>query len=554
MASWFQVRSPLPVLRPSARFGPGTGMSLATRLAVIALLLFVEKISLNFFVNYDGPLSTTRLGTLLNAAQLLGLRFAVSLTALLALFSYVSGSERLIRLNAAARGIHIRASWLILQVMVVVALAPLLWFLGGERGTLLPFPLSVTLLGVLGLTAALAMFMAMAPWTLWVQAVKAVGAPGLFALAAALAATCVIYWSQALWAPTAQLTFELVRHLLAPVIPTLQSDALTRVLSTERFSVEVSDICSGLEGVGLMLAFCGAWLVCFRTEYSFPRALILIPCGVLLIFALNAVRIAALVLIGDSGHPELASYGFHSQAGWIAFNAAACCIAVVSRRVAWLSRSAATEDQAENPTATYLLPLLAILAAGMLAHALSSGFDALDPLRLVAGAVMLGICWRGLTMLRWGFSWRGPLAGACVFALWIAAANVLLMRETMPAALTASPDWARHCWIAARIATSVLVVPIAEELAYRGYLLRRLVASDFEAVAVGKVRGWPLLLSSLVFGVAHGEMWLCGIAAGVIYGSVLIRTERIGEAVAAHATTNALLAAYVLLLNHWELW
>jgi exosortase E/protease (VPEID-CTERM system) len=305
-----------------------------------------------------------------------------------------------------------------------------------------------------------------------------------------------------------------------------------------------------------MLAFCCAWLICFRQEYVFPRALILIPCGLLLIFALNVVRIAALVLIGYSGYPEVARYGFHSQAGWIAFNIAACGIAVASRRIAWLNRTAATRSEAntDNPTAAYLLPLLAILAAGMLARALSSGFDALDSLRLAAGAVMLFVCWRRLAMLSWRFSWRGPLAGMLVFALWILAADVFLPRSTMPAVLIASPDWARYGWIAGRVATSVLVVPIAEELAYRGYLLRRIVAADFDAVSFRAVGAWPLVLSSVAFGLGHGSMWLAGIAAGVIYGIVLIRTERIGEAVVAHATTNGLLAAYVLLLNHWEIW
>jgi exosortase E/protease (VPEID-CTERM system) len=533
-----------------------TRASLAGRLTVVALVLFVEKFILNFFVNFDGPQSTTRLGTIVNAAQLLGLRFVVSFAVLLALFGYVSGSERLAQVNAAARGVAVRMPWLVLQGMLVAGLALLVWFLDGERGTLLPFSITVALLGVLGLAAAMALFTAMAPWTLWLRAGKALGAVGVYALIAALIATCVIYWSQELWAPTARVTFELVRHLLTPIIPTLHSDPVTRVLSTKHFAVEVSDICSGLEGVGLMLAFCCAWLVCFRQEYVFPRALILIPCGLALIFALNVVRIAALVLIGNSGHPEVARYGFHSQAGWIAFNIAACGIALASRRIAWLNRTAATgfEANADNPTAAYLLPLLAILAAGILAHALSSGFDALDSLRLAAGALMLCVFWGRLAMLSWRFSWRGPVAGLLVFALWIAAADVFLPRSTMPATLIASPDWARDGWIAGRVATSVLVVPIAEELAYRGYLLRRIAATDFEAVGFRSVGGWPLLASSLLFGLAHGAMWLAGIAAGAIYGVVLIRTERIGEAVAAHATTNGLLAAYVLLLSHWEIW
>jgi exosortase E/protease (VPEID-CTERM system) len=530
--------------------------SLAGRLTVVALVLFVEKFILNFFVNFDGPQSTTRLGTIVNAAQLLGLRFVVSFAVLLALFGYVSGGERLAQVNAAGRGVAVRAPWLFLQGILVASLAVLLWFLDGERGAILPFSIMVALLAVLGIAAALALFTAMAPWTLWLRAAKALGAVGLYALIAALIATCVIYWSQELWAPTARVTFELVRHLLTPIIPTLHTDPVTRVLSTNHFAVEVSDICSGLEGVGLMLAFCCAWLVCFRQEYVFPRALILIPCGLALIFALNVLRIAALVLIGNSGHPEVARYGFHSQAGWIAFNMAACGMVLASRRVAWLNRTAATgsEANADNPTAAYLLPLLAILAAGILARAVSSGFDALDSLRLAAGTVMLVAFWRRLAMLSWRFSWRGPLAGLLVFVLWIAAAGVLLTRSTMPATLSTSSDWARDAWIAGRVATSVLVVPIAEELAYRGYLLRRIVAADFEAVAFRNVGAWPLLASSVLFGLAHGAMWLAGIAAGAIYGIVLIRTEHMGEAVAAHATTNGLLAAYVLLLSHWEIW
>ena len=38
-------------------------------------------------------------------------------------------------------------------------------------------------------------------------------------------------------------------------------------------------------------------------------------------------------------------------------------------------------------------------------------------------------------------------------------------------------------WVALRTIGSVITVPIAEELAFRGYLLRKLVASDFERVS-----------------------------------------------------------------------
>jgi exosortase E/protease (VPEID-CTERM system) len=321
-------------------------------------------------------------------------------------------------------------------------------------------------------------------------------------------------------------------------------------------------MCSGLEGVGLMLAFCCAWLLYFRDEYRFPRALLLIPGGMLLIFGLNVVRIAVLMLIGDAGYPDVAMYGFHSQAGWIAFNVAACGLIYVSQRTGAFQRTRPNEPAAtgtgnpttDNPTAAYLMPFLTILGVGILIRASSSGFESLYFLRLLAGAAVLALCWPRLSGLDWRFSWRAPAAGALVFVLWVAASSLLAASMPMPAALAAMPATARVLWIMARVAAAVITVPIAEELAYRGYLLRRLQGADFESVPFKAVGIPALVVSAIIFGAAHGSLWLPGIVAGLIYGWLVMRTGRIGEGVAAHATTNALLAAWVLLGNQWQLW
>jgi membrane protease YdiL (CAAX protease family) len=47
---------------------------------------------------------------------------------------------------------------------------------------------------------------------------------------------------------------------------------------------------------------------------------------------------------------------------------------------------------------------------------------------------------------------------------------------------------------------------------------------------------------------------LAGTLAGLIYAVAFLRRGRIGDAVMAHATTNALLAVYVLLGGKWDLW
>ncbi len=534
----------------------GARMSLATRLFIVVLALFAEKFLLNFFVDFDSARAATGFGATVRIAQHWGFRFAVTLAASLALFSYVRSDARLVQINAAARAMPLRPAWLLCHGALLLPLMALSYFLYGVRGAPAPFA-ALAALWVLVATAAVVTLLAgMGPWRLWRTATQALGVLWFYAGAAAAVAAFAMQWSQKLWEPTARVTFEIVRCLLAPLIPSLQSDASTLILSTDHFSVQIAEVCSGLEGVGLMLAFCCAWLLCFRKEYIFPRALALIPAALLLMFALNVLRVAALVLIGDAGYPDVAIYGFHSQAGWIAFNCAAGAIAFASRRSAWLNRTAtrSVAHHGDNPTAAYVLPLLAVLAAGMLARAASSGFETLYAVRLVAGGLVLWFCWPKLTALDWRFSWRGPAAGIAVFALWMYASHLLVPASTMPDALVAMSSPQRWLWIAGRVAASLIIVPIAEELAYRGYLLRRLAAADFESVRFPAVGGWSLLLSSLAFGLAHGSMWLPGTAAGAIYGAVVIRTGRIGEAIAAHVTTNGLLAACVLFAGQWQLW
>jgi CAAX prenyl protease-like protein len=108
-------------------------------------------------------------------------------------------------------------------------------------------------------------------------------------------------------------------------------------------------------------------------------------------------------------------------------------------------------------------------------------------------------------------------------------------------------------WIILRIAGAVVLVPIAEELAFRGYLLRKLVSADFEKVAFGHFTWLSFLGSSILFGVLHAQ-WKAGVLAGMMFAIASYRRGLISDAVVAHATANGLLAAYVLTTGHWSLW
>src|SRR5213078_1557254 len=103
------------------------------------------------------------------------------------------------------------------------------------------------------------------------------------------------------------------------------------------------------------------WL--FRKDLRFPGALALLPMGVVAIWVINALRIVALVVIGTSGWPAIARGGFHSQAGWLAFNAVGLGFAAMTIRGGYFMTKAepvASADKEDDPTTAYLAPLMAI--------------------------------------------------------------------------------------------------------------------------------------------------------------------------------------------------
>ncbi len=114
------------------------------------------------------------------------------------------------------------------------------------------------------------------------------------------------------------------------------------------------------------------------------------------------------------------------------------------------------------------------------------------------------------------------------------------------------PLWG-SAWLVFRIIGSVITVPIAEELAFRGYLTRRLIATDFQRVPLGRFTWWSFLLSSVLFGALHGR-WLAGVLAGMLYAAALYRRGELGDTVMAHATTNALIAVYVVVTGSLAFW
>jgi CAAX prenyl protease-like protein len=93
---------------------------------------------------------------------------------------------------------------------------------------------------------------------------------------------------------------------------------------------------------------------------------------------------------------------------------------------------------------------------------------------------------------------------------------------------------------------------VVEELAFRGYLTSRIIGD--KGLKVGQFTWFSFLLSSLLFGLFHQSHWLAASVAGMAYALVLYRRRQLMDAVLAHATTNAMIASYVLITGRWSVW
>jgi len=422
--------------------------------------------------------------------------------------------------------------------------------------------------GVLGVACAIgglatlisSAFVAL-PFEFWTGFFRKGRLAPVYGFSVAAATLWLVQASHLIWHPWMRATFSVVYLALKWLRFDLVANPATFTIGTKSFSVTISSACSGYEGVALMLLFGCVWLWLFRREFRFPQAFLLVPLGMVAMWVLNAFRILVLILIGDAGASTVALGGFHSQAGWIAFLSMALAFALVCQRVPWFASSAGESSGAVpakrvDQAPAYIVPFLAILAAGMVASAASSGFEWGYGLRVICAAAALWYFRSAYSQLNWRIGWEAPAVGAAVFVIWIAAERFAphIASLPMPPALSMATAPVRIAWLLLRIAGAIVTVPIAEELAFRGYVLRRLKSADFESVDLRSFSLIPLVLSSLMFGVLHGQRWIAGTIAGMLYAMVMRRRGSLGDAIVAHATTNALIAALVLSGGSWSLW
>ncbi len=537
------------------------------RILLLALLFLVELSLLTVWLDGDSLTHRAGLVSIIHDWGAWILRGIVGFPVIFLTFAYLKNKATFESISRQISQTPIRWGLLAVHFLTMGIFLGLSFLIYGSK-VLGPWPnLLVACWLIVGMSATAFAVCAFLGRAIWLELLSSTGYLWVYSMIAVVSACIAGSFIRMLWHPAGYLTFRLCKLFLTPFVSGIIANLDTMVIGTQRFRVEIAPQCSGLEGVGLILGFEILWLFLFRKEHRFPQSLVLVPVGIGLIFLLNSVRIAALILIGNAGAPKIAAGGFHSQAGWIAYCGVAVGFCFVAQRVPWFTTRPHTGESmsttTQNPAAAFLVPFLMILAGGMIASAASPAkgvgtFEWLYPLRFFAAAGSLWFFRRSYANLNWRFTWYAPAIGSLAFAIWIGldhfSTPTLTAEREVSAALDTLSPIARFIWITFRVLAAVITVPLAEELAFRGFLVRRLLSSDFETVSFRRFSWLALLGSSIVFGLLHGGLWIAGIIAGILFGLAVIRRGRIGDAVVAHATANALLAAYVLVYHKWHLW
>jgi CAAX prenyl protease-like protein len=106
-------------------------------------------------------------------------------------------------------------------------------------------------------------------------------------------------------------------------------------------------------------------------------------------------------------------------------------------------------------------------------------------------------------------------------------------------------------WRTVRAST---VVPVAEELFWRAWLMRWIINSDFQKVPLGAYSALAFWVTALLFAAEHGPYWDVGLLAGIIYNVWMLRSKSLGDCIVMHAVTNLVLSLYVIRYGQWQYW
>lgn len=324
---------------------------------------------------------------------------------------------------------------------------------------------------------------------------------------------------------------------------------------TNEFVVDIGPTCLGYQGVSIILIVLTAYFLIQRKYLRFPNVLLLLPISILILLLLNAIRISVLVGIGHWWSPEVAVTGFHSTAGWVELILALFGILWVINRSTWFVKRVRRNRRIRlSREELWLLPQLGLIATSFITTMFTGNFNWAYPIPIFIALVSIWKIRNSLPELKVDKLGLPLLAGFAVFAFWIFLIPVDDKASNMfDDQLFSVPVGFMVLWLIMRVAGSSIVVPIVEELAFRGFLWQLLETNMRDKLNPNLIPYFALLASSIIFAIFHGN-WFAAFWAGMAYGLLYMRNRKLIDAIFAHAVTNFLISIYVLSTNHWSYW
>jgi hypothetical protein len=181
--------------------------------------------------------------------------------------------------------------------------------------------------------------------------------------------------------------------------------------------------------------------------------------------------------------------------------------------------------------------------------------------KMLAGLWCIKEMWELVPEMRWGFSWEAVGVGVLVCVIWVGLDPYYSKFEFLvkggdpwnPIKEFGEGSALGIFFVFVRTFGSALIVPPIEESFYRSFLYRYFVRTKFTTLPLNYVHWLSLFVTALIFGLVHYQ-WLAGVLCGLSYQWLVIRKQRLGDAMTAHAITNFLLGLWIYWKGDWQFW
>ena len=160
--------------------------------------------------------------------------------------------------------------------------------------------------------------------------------------------------------------------------------------------------------------------------------------------------------------------------------------------------------------------------------------------------------------------WMASIAiGLGVCALWIAPDALIpgwrlhpVFQNSITGHVTTSIDPSEFTplMLALRTMRASLIVPVLEELFWRGWLPRWVQDLDVAKIPIGKYTPLAFWGTAVLFAAEHGPFWEVGLLCGIIFNYWIMRTRSLGDLILTHTVTNLALSLYVIWTARWMFW